>query len=76
VRSCSYKVCKAGAVFLVTDGIIPPEDLEKMLLVMFNLIGRPRGPRMLCGWRCGALLTEHEMRAHFTVCPKRPASGN
>src|SRR5271163_1066742 len=39
----------------------------------FNLIGRPRGPRMKCGWGCGAQLTGRDMRAHFTICPKRPA---
>src|SRR5271156_3466349 len=39
----------------------------------FNLIGRPRGPRMKCGWGCGAKLTGRNMRAHFTICPKRPA---
>ena len=36
-------------------------------------IGRPRGPRMACGWGCGIALSGHEMRAHFTGCPKRPA---
>src|SRR5580658_9235787 len=39
----------------------------------FNLIGRPRGPRMKCGWGCGAQLTGRTMRAHFTICAKRPA---
>ena len=39
----------------------------------FNLIGRPRGPRMPCGWKCGAAFTGHEMRAHFSRCPKRAA---
>jgi hypothetical protein len=29
---------------------------------------------MLCGWGCGGWLTEHEMRAHFTKCPNRPAA--
>ena len=42
----------------------------------FNLIGRPRGPQMPCGWGCGAWLTEHQMRAHFTRCPKRPAAAD
>ena len=37
----------------------------------FNLMGRPRGPRMACGWGCGAELTGHKMRGHFTICPKR-----
>ena len=35
---------------------------------------RPRTLRMLCGWGCGGWLTEHEMRAHFTKCPNRPAA--
>jgi hypothetical protein len=39
----------------------------------FNLIGRPREPRMKCGWGCGAQLTGRNMQAHFTICPKRPA---
>lgn len=39
----------------------------------FNLVGRPRGPQMPCGWGCGARLTDHKMRAHFTGCPNRPA---
>ncbi len=39
----------------------------------FNLIGRPRGPQMPCGWGCGAKLTGIQMRAHFTICPNRPA---
>ena len=38
----------------------------------FNLIGCPRGPRVRCGWGCGAQLTASRMRLHFTVCPKRP----
>jgi hypothetical protein len=29
---------------------------------------------MRCGWDCGAELTGRNMRAHFTVCAKRPAS--
>src|SRR5580698_1178476 len=36
--------------------------------------GRPPGPRMKCGWGCGTRLTASQMRAHFTVCPSRPAS--
>jgi len=28
---------------------------------------------MPCGWRCGARLTEHQMRRHLSRCPKRPA---
>jgi hypothetical protein len=38
-----------------------------------NLVGRPRGPQMPCGWGCGAKLTEHQMRCHFTDCPNRPS---
>ncbi len=26
---------------------------------------------MPCGWKCGAAFTGHEMRAHFSRCPKR-----
>jgi hypothetical protein len=33
--------------------------------------GRPPGRRMPCGWRCGSRLTASQMRAHFTICPKR-----
>jgi hypothetical protein len=40
----------------------------------FQSDGRPRGPRMKCGWGCGAKLTGRNMRAHFTICPKRPAA--
>ena len=39
----------------------------------FNLIGHQRGPRMKCGWGFGAKLTGRNMRAHFTICAKRPA---
>ena len=35
-----------------------------------NLVGRSPGPRMLCGWGCGARLTNGEMRRHFTDCPQ------
>jgi len=35
--------------------------------------GSPPGRRMLCGWRCGYRLTASQMRAHFTICAKRPA---
>ena len=35
-------------------------------------VGRPPGPRMLCGWRCGAQLACSEMRKHFTACSRRP----
>ncbi len=37
-----------------------------------NAGGRPPGPRMPCGWGCGAELTGQEMRPHFTRCPNRP----
>lgn len=33
--------------------------------------GAKPGPRMPCGW-CRKPLTAREIRAHFTVCPKRP----
>jgi hypothetical protein len=29
---------------------------------------------MGCGWGCGAELTVINMRAHFTICEKRPAA--
>ncbi len=47
--------------------------VRESILSPFHLIGRPRGPQMACGWGCGACLTEHQMRTHFTICPKRPA---
>ena len=34
--------------------------------------GRPPGPRMPCGWGCGAQLTARLMRGHFTDCSNRP----
>ena len=34
--------------------------------------GRPPGPRMLCGWGCGAKLTASQIRGHFTKCSRRP----
>ena len=37
-----------------------------------NLMGGPPGPRMPCGWGCGAKLTTSQMRRHFTDCPRRP----
>lgn len=36
--------------------------------------GRPLGPRTTCGWGSGAKLTERDMRAHLTICTKRPAA--
>ena len=39
-------------------------------------IGRPRGPLMPCGWGCSGEFTEHQMRAHFTTCPKRPVTSD
>jgi hypothetical protein len=33
-----------------------------------------RGPRMQCGWGCGADLTGCNMCAHFTIYAKRPAA--
>lgn len=47
--------------------------VRESILRPFNLIERPRGPQMPCGWGCGACLTEHQMRAHFRKCPKGPA---
>src|SRR5690242_19303470 len=41
----------------------------------YSLIGRPTGPRMPCGWGSLALLTEHQMRAHFSRCASRPLIG-
>ena len=35
--------------------------------------GRKPGPRMPCGWGCGAQLTAVEIREHFTSCPCRPS---
>jgi len=29
---------------------------------------------MKCGWDCGAQLSGRNMRAHFTICAKRPAA--
>lgn len=34
--------------------------------------GRPTGPTMPCGWKCGAHLTATAMREHFTSCENRP----
>jgi len=31
---------------------------------------------MLCGWGCGAQLTGRNMRAHSTICAKRPAASD
>ena len=42
----------------------------------FNLIGRPRGPRMKYGWGCGEQLTGRIMSARFTICAKRPAASD
>jgi hypothetical protein len=36
--------------------------------------GRLRVPWMKYGWGCGTELTGINMRAHFTVCAKRPAA--
>src|ERR1051326_8522191 len=41
---------------------------------LVNLIGRSPGPRMACGWQCGASVTASEMRSHFTDCPSRPTA--
>jgi hypothetical protein len=41
---------------------------------LVNLIGRSPGPRMACGWQCGASVTASEMRSHFTNCPRRLAA--
>ena len=40
-----------------------------------NLNGRSPGPRMPCGWECGAKLTNNQMRKHFTECAQRPKVG-
>jgi hypothetical protein len=37
-----------------------------------SFLGRPRGPRMPCGWNCGAKLTASEVRKHFAGCRLRP----
>ena len=34
--------------------------------------GRPSGPRMPCGWGCGASLRASDLRTHFVSCRKRP----
>jgi hypothetical protein len=47
-------------------------SIAKMDPKAINLIGRSPGPRMLCGWGCGAKLTTSQMRRHFTDCPRRP----
>jgi hypothetical protein len=44
-----------------------PYPSEAILGPALNLIGRPRGPRMRCGWGCSAQLTGRNMRAHFTM---------
>ena len=43
--------------------------VRESILSPFHLIGRPRGPRMACGWGCGACLTEH----HTDRAPLKPA---
>ena len=37
-----------------------------------TMSGRPPGPRMPCGWGCGAQLTARLMRGHFTDCSNWP----
>jgi hypothetical protein len=51
-----------------------PYPSEAILRPALNLIAHPRGPRMKCGWGRGEQLTGRNMRAHFTICPNRPAA--
>jgi hypothetical protein len=37
------------------------------------IVAAQLGPRMKCGWGCGVQFTGRNMRAHFTICAKRPA---
>jgi hypothetical protein len=46
--------------------------VRELIFGRYIRIGRSPGPRMPCGWGCGAKLTNGEMRRHFTDCPRRP----
>ena len=46
--------------------------LEFVIEANLKRAGRPPGPRMPCGWCCGAQLACSEMRKHFTACRRRP----
>jgi len=46
--------------------------VRELILGRHILMGRQPGPRMPCGWGCGAKLTNGQMRKHFTDCPRRP----
>ena len=56
----------------VTDPRKSDRYTESVANTNANRGGRPAGPRMPCGWGCGATLASTDMRTHFTECPKRP----
>jgi hypothetical protein len=51
-------------------------DVERRRGTLKVKRGRPAGPRMKCGWGCGTDPTRCQMRAHLTICPKRPAGSD
>ena len=66
---------------LCSNAVVPSVPLKVVLAVLLGgnvldsnmtMSGRPPGPRMPCGWGCGAQLTARLMRGHFTDCSNRP----
>lgn len=55
------------------NGFFPKNVLlSKEIMKTPRKRGRPLGPTMPCGWKCGAMLTTGNSREHFRVCLKRP----
>jgi len=73
-RSRATNLAKSRGV----PGVLPSMSVRPLPQLSFALAGpcpitgRPPGPRMACGWGCGAQLTASEMRGHFARCAKRP----
>jgi hypothetical protein len=49
-----------------------PDDVDRRGKKLESQARTPAGAAYARGWGCGAQLTVRDMRAHFTICPKRP----
>jgi hypothetical protein len=86
LRRSAYRAPTARTLHNMPEAASASGDVERRGRTLKVQRGRPAGPRMKCGWGCAEQLTASrmrthfsdlcQMRAHFTICAKRPAASD